>query len=34
MTISEQIAVAATFYFGQVFVFCRLINKNALNGLN
>ena len=30
MTISEQIAVAAIFYFGQVFVFCRLINKNVL----
>ena len=24
----EQIALAAIFYFGKVFVFCRLINKN------
>ena len=28
--IPEQIALAAVFYFGQVFTFCRLINKNAL----
>ena len=28
--VSEQIAVAAVLYFGQVFVFCRLINKNVL----
>ena len=27
MTISEQIAPAAIFYFGQGFVFCRLIKK-------
>ena len=26
--ISEQIAVAAVLYFGQVFVFCKLINKS------
>ena len=30
MTVSEQIALAAIFYFGQVFVFCRLINQNML----
>ena len=30
MIISEQIAVAAIFYFGQVLIFCRLINKNVL----
>ena len=30
MTISEQIAVAAIFYFGQAFVFCKLINKKLL----
>ena len=29
----EQIALAAVFYFGQVFVFCRLINKNVLEWL-
>ena len=28
--ISEQIAFAAVLYFGQVFVFCRLINKRML----
>ena len=28
--ISEQTALAAVFYFGQVFVFCRLISKNVL----
>ena len=28
--ISEQIALTATFYFGKVYVFCRLINKNVL----
>ena len=28
--ISEQTALAATLYFGQVFVFCILINKNVL----
>ena len=28
--ISEQIAHAVIFYFGQVFVFCRSINKNVL----
>ena len=28
--ISEKIALAAVFYFGQVFVFCRFINKNVL----
>ena len=28
--ISEQIAFAAVLYFGQVFVFCRLINKSTL----
>ena len=28
--ISEQIAFAAVVYFGQVFVFCRLINKSVL----
>ena len=27
---SEQIAFTAVLYFGQVFVFCRLINKNVL----
>ena len=26
--VSEQIALAAVFYFGEVYVFCRLINKN------
>ena len=30
MTISEQIALAVMFYFGQVFVFWRLVNKNML----
>ena len=30
MTISEEIAHAATFFFGLVFVLCRLINKNVL----
>ena len=30
MTIAEQIALAAVFYFGQVFVFFRLINKKML----
>ena len=30
MTIQEQIVIAAIFCFGQVFVFCRLINKNVL----
>ena len=29
--ISEQKALAAVFYFGEVFVFCRLINKNVLD---
>ena len=28
--VSGQIAIAAVLYFGQVFVFCRLINKNVL----
>ena len=28
--ISEQLAFAAVVYFGQVFVFCRLINKSVL----
>ena len=28
--VSEQIAFAAVFFFGQVFVFCRLINKSAV----
>ena len=28
--ISEQIALAAMFYFGRVFAFCRLIKKNVL----
>ena len=28
--IQEQLAFAAVFYIGQVFVFCRLINKNML----
>ena len=28
--ISEQITLPAMFYFGQVFVFCGLINKNVL----
>ena len=27
---TEQIAFAAVLYFGQVFVFCRLINKSVL----
>ena len=27
MKIPEQIALTAIFYFGQVFVLCRLINK-------
>ena len=27
---SEDIALAVAFYFGQVFVFCRLINKTEL----
>ena len=27
--IPEQLALASVFYFGQVFVFCRLINKNV-----
>ena len=27
---SEQIALAAVLYFGQVFIFCRWINKNVL----
>ena len=30
MTISEKIALAVMFYFGQVFVFWRLVNKNML----
>ena len=30
IVISEQIAFATAFYFGQVFVFCRLINKSVL----
>ena len=30
MTMSEQIALAAITYFEQVFVFCRLMNKNML----
>ena len=30
MTISEQIALVAIFYVGQVFAFCRLTNKNVL----
>ena len=30
MTISKQIALAAIFYIGQMFVFSRLINKNML----
>ena len=30
MLISEQIALAAIYYFGQAFVFCRLINKKVL----
>ena len=30
MMILEQIALAAIFSFGQVFVFCDLINKNVL----
>ena len=30
MTVLEQIALAPVFYFGQVFVFCMLINKDAL----
>ena len=33
MTIPEQIALAATFYVEQVFVFCRLTNKNLLEWL-
>ena len=28
MAISEQIVLAAIFYVGQIFVFCRLIYKN------
>ena len=32
MAVSEQIPLADIFYFGQVFVFCRLI-KNALEWL-
>ena len=30
MTIAEQIALDAIFYFGQVFLFSMLINKNVL----
>ena len=30
MAITEQIALATIFYFGQVFVLCWLINKNVL----
>ena len=30
MPISEEITLAAIFYFGQVFVFCKLITKNVL----
>ena len=30
MAIAEQIAHAVIFYFGQVFVYCRLTNKNML----
>ena len=30
MKITEQIALAAMFYFGQVFVFWKLISKNML----
>ena len=30
MRVSEQIFLAAIFYFGQIFVFCWLINKNML----
>ena len=30
MTVLEQIALAPMFYFGQVFVFCMLINKDVL----
>ena len=30
MMTPEQIALAVIFYFGQAFVFCRLINKNVL----
>ena len=29
MTISEQIGPVAIFYFGQAFVFCRLIKKTV-----
>ena len=30
MMIAEQRPLAAIFYFGKVFIFCRLINKNVL----
>ena len=30
--IIDQIAFAAVVYFGQLFRFCRLINKSVLNG--
>ena len=30
MMIVEQIAPAVIFYFGQVFPFCKLFNKNVL----
>ena len=30
MTIPEQIALATIFYYGQVFVFCSLINKKSV----
>ena len=30
MTISEQITFPEIFYFGQVFVYCELTNKNVL----
>ena len=30
MTVSEQITLAAIFYFRQVFVFCKLVNENVL----
>ena len=31
MTISEEVALAAIFYFGQGFAFWKLINKNLLD---
>ena len=30
MPISEEITLIAIFYFGQIFVFCELMNRNVL----